>query len=62
MSDSNSPSAPRAAVGSVSKGRKTSMERRSFFSWLAVGWVAFVGVTGGFYFQMFFLSHRNLLK
>ena len=49
MSEKNNPSIPRAAVGSVSRGRKTTIERRSFFSWLAVGWLAFVGVTGGFF-------------
>ena len=49
MSEKNIPTMPRAAVGSVSKGRKTTIERRSFFSWLAVGWIAFVGVTGGFF-------------
>ena len=42
MSEKNIPTMPRAAVGSVSKGRKTTIERRSFFSWLAVGWIAFV--------------------
>ena len=49
MSEKNNPGIPRAAVGSVSRGRKTTIERRSFFSWLAVGWIAFVGVTGGFF-------------
>ena len=39
MSEPKNNIAPRAAVGAVSKGRKTTMERRSFFSWLAVGWI-----------------------
>ena len=49
MSDQKEIVAPRAAVGSVSKSRKTSMERRSFFSWLAVGWLGFAAATGGFF-------------
>ena len=61
MSESKSSAAPRAAVGSVSKGRKTSMERRSFFSWLAVGWIAFVGVTGGFFTVIIRFLFPNVL-
>ena len=70
MSEPKNNIAPRAAVGAVSKGRKTTMERRSFFSWLAVGWIGFAGVTGGGFLQLFFaisiqmcfLSRLNLLK
>ena len=61
MSESKGSAAPRAAVGSVSKGRKTSMERRSFFSWLAVGWIAFVGVTGGFFTVIIRFLFPNVL-
>ena len=42
---------PNAAVGSSAenafKGPET--DRRGFLSWLSVGWVAYLGVTGGFF-------------
>ena len=55
MSEPKNNTAPRAAVGAVSKGRKATMERRSFFSWLAVGWIGFAGVTGGFFTIILFV-------
>ena len=42
---------PNAAVGSspenAFKGPET--DRRGFLSWLSVGWLAYLGVTGGFF-------------
>lgn len=61
MSEPKNNIAPRAAVGAVSKGRKTTMERRSFFSWLAVGWIGFVGVTGGFFTIILRYLYPNVL-
>ena len=50
MSEKTNADAPRAAVGSISKNRpSTTIERRSFFSWLALGWIGFIGATGGFF-------------
>jgi len=42
---------PNASVGSSAENSYKSPEttRRGFFSWLSVGWVAYVGVTGGFF-------------
>ena len=48
MSETTSSDAPRAAVGSTNKEDNNSIERRSFFSWLAVGWLGFAAATGGF--------------
>ena len=61
MSDQKSTNAPRAAVGSVSKGRKTTIERRSFFSWLAVGWLGFAAATGGFFTVIIRFLFPNVL-
>ena len=42
---------PNAAVGSGPensfKGPET--DRRGFFNWLSLGWIAYLGVTGGFF-------------
>ena len=50
-----------AALGETVK--ENEVTRRSFFSWLSLGWVAFVAATGGFFtmmlrffFQMYFLN------
>ena len=61
MSDKSNTNVPRAAVGSISKARKTNIERRSFFSWLAVGWLAFIGVTGGFFTVIIRFLFPNVL-
>ena len=69
MSNQKEIVAPRAAVGSVSKSRKTSMERRSFLAGLlSAGLVLpqqpedFLQLSLGIFFQMCFLSRLNLLK
>ena len=61
MSDKNSANIPRAAVGAVSKGRKTTIERRSFFSWLALGWLGFAAATGGFFTVIIRFLFPNVL-
>ena len=61
MSEKNNADAPRAAVGSVSKGRPSTIERRSFFSWLAVGWLGFAAATGGFFTVMIRFLFPNVL-
>ncbi len=44
---------PSAAVGSSkdSAFKKPETSRRGFLSWLSVGWIAYLGVTGGFLFS-----------
>lgn len=40
---------PKAALNpSGTPAEEKRLERKSFFSWLALGWVAFAGATGGF--------------
>mgnify|MGYP001399392832 FL=1 len=40
-----------ASVGSSKENpfKKSEVGRRDFFSWLTLGWVAYLGVTGGFF-------------
>ena len=55
-----SPSAPPpAALGSVDSNSEVT--RRSFFSWLSVGWIAFVAATGGFFTMMLRFFFPNVL-
>ena len=61
MSEKSNADAPRAAVGSVSKGRPSTIERRSFFSWLAVGWLGFAAATGGFFTVIIRFLFPNVL-
>ena len=44
---------PNASVGSSKDHpfKKPETNRRSFLSWLSVGWIAYLGVTGGFLFS-----------
>ena len=39
----------------------TQVTRRSFFSWLALGWLAFVAATGGFFTMMLRFFFPNVL-
>lgn len=61
MSETTNPDAPRAAVGSTNKENKNSIERRSFFSWLAVGWLGFAAATGGFFTVIIRFLFPNVL-
>ena len=61
MSEKTNADAPRAAVGSISKGRPSTIERRSFFSWLAVGWLGFAAATGGFFTVIIRFLFPNVL-
>mgnify|MGYP001156989154 FL=1 len=64
MSEQKTPDAPRAAVGGtnkVSDQKDKTIERRSFFSWLAVGWLAFAAATGGFFTVMIRFLFPNVL-
>lgn len=49
-----------ASVGK-STNKSNEINRRSFFSWLALGWVAFVGVTGGFFTVIIRFLYPNVL-
>ena len=42
---------PNAAVGSSPENafKVPDSDRRSFLSWLSIGWLAYIGVTGGFF-------------
>ncbi len=63
-SEQKTTDAPRAAVGStnkVSDQKDKTIERRSFFSWLAVGWLAFAAATGGFFTVMIRFLFPNVL-
>ncbi len=52
-------SRPPAALGKVDSGK--SLSRRSFFSWLSLGWLAFIGATGGFFTMMLRFFFPNVL-
>ena len=39
----------------------TQVTRRSFFSWLSLGWLAFVAATGGFYNDAPFLFPKCII-
>ena len=51
MSDQKEIVAPRAAVGSVSKSRKTSMERRSFLVGLLSAGLGFAAANRRFFYS-----------
>ena len=61
MSETKTSDAPRAAVGSTNKDNDSSIERRSFFSWLALGWFGFAAATGGFFTVMIRFLFPNVL-
>ena len=54
---------PAASVGSSSDSpfKSSSMERRGFFKWLSLGWLAFAGATGGFFTVMIRFLFPNVL-
>ena len=52
-------SPPPAALNKVEKD--SSVNRRTFFSWLSLGWVAFVAATGGFFTMMLRFFFPNVL-
>ena len=41
--------------------KDSSVNRRTFFSWLSLGWVAFVAATGGFFTMMLRFFFPNVL-
>ena len=53
------PKAP-AALGKTTKDSE-GLNRRSFFSWLSFGWVAFVAATGGFFTMLLRFLFPNVL-
>ena len=61
MSKDKNISAPRAAVGRLKARKSSSIERRSFFSWLAVGWLGFAAATGGFFTVIIRFLFPNVL-
>lgn len=52
-------SPPPAALGKVDVGK--NLTRRSFFSWLSIGWLAFTGATLGFFTMMLRYFFPNVL-
>ncbi len=50
---------PPAALSKVDTADQ--MTRRSFFSWLSIGWLAFVAATGGFFTMMLRYFFPNVL-
>ena len=55
-----SPSAPPpAALDNADSNSEVT--RRSFFSWLSIGWIAFVAATGGFFTMMLRFFFPNVL-
>ena len=54
---------PAASVGSSSDSpfKSSAMERRGFFKWLSLGWLAFAGATGGFFTVMIRFLFPNVL-
>lgn len=52
-------SPPPAALGKADDG--TGVTRRSFFSWISIGWLAFVTATGGFFTMMLRFFFPNVL-
>ena len=49
-----------AALGKTTKDSE-GLNRRSFFSWLSFGWVAFVAATGGFFTMLLRFLFPNVL-
>ena len=52
-------SPPPAALNKAESGEEVS--RRSFFSWLSIGWVAFIAATGGYFTMMLRFFFPNVL-
>jgi|TARA_B110000263_G_scaffold18375_1_gene14641 cytochrome b6-f complex iron-sulfur subunit len=52
-------SPPPAALNKAEAGSEVS--RRSFFSWLSIGWVAFIAATGGYFTMMLRFFFPNVL-
>jgi len=52
-------SPPPAALGKTDDGSQVT--RRTFFSWLSIGWIAFVAATGGFFTMMLRFFFPNVL-
>jgi cytochrome b6-f complex iron-sulfur subunit len=54
---------PPASVGSSKENPfvKPDQSRRSFLSWLSVGWAAYIGVTGGFFTLIIRFLFPNVL-
>ena len=54
---------PNASVGSSKEAafKKPETTRRSFLSWLSLGWVAYIGVTGGFFTMIVRFLFPNVL-
>ena len=52
-------SPPPAALNKAKEGSEVS--RRSFFSWLSVGWIAFIAATGGYFTMMLRFFFPNVL-
>ena len=50
---------PPAALDKADTGDQIS--RRSFFSWLSIGWFAFIAATGGFFTMMLRFFFPNVL-
>ena len=50
---------PPAALNKADTG--SDMSRSSFFSWLSIGWLAFVAATGGFFTMMLRFFFPNVL-
>ena len=46
---------------SISSDSGKNLDRKSFFSWLAIGWLAFAGATGGFFTAMIRFLFPNVL-
>lgn len=51
---------PPAALGKTSD-QENKISRRSFFSWLTIGWIAFIAGTGGFFTMMLRFFFPNVL-
>ena len=54
---------PNASVGSSKETafKKPEASRRNFLSWLSLGWVAYIGVTGGFFTMIVRFLFPNVL-
>ena len=51
---------PKASIGIPNDSVK-DMDRKSFIGWLSIGWLAFVGATGGFFTVMIRFLFPNVL-
>ena len=46
---------------SISSDSDKNLDRKSFLSWLSIGWLAFAGATGGFFTAMIRFLFPNVL-